>query len=66
MDKPGSPRLVEQRRQRMANGVSHLGWDSKHAGPRHPLRKHRQKEMGRQLCLHGPLRFCGGYLSIQM
>jgi len=70
MDKPGGAGLVEQRRQRMANGVSHVGGDPKHAGPRHSLRKHRQKEMGRQLCLHGSLRFCGGcyllgYLGLQ-
>jgi hypothetical protein len=28
----------------------------KHAGTCHPLRQHRQEEMGRQLGLHGPLR----------
>jgi hypothetical protein len=27
----------------------------KHVGTCHPLRQHRQEEMGRQLGLHGPL-----------
>ena len=40
----------------MANGIRNPSRHPKHAGPRDHLRQHSEEEMGRELCLHGPLR----------
>jgi len=44
----------------VAADVSYSGGPAKRSGPGHPLRQHSEEEMGFELCLHGPLRFCGG------
>lgn len=47
--------MAEQRRQRMATHGVHPRRPPDGPGPRHPLRQHREEEVGRKLCLHGPL-----------
>lgn len=49
------PGVDEQGRQRLAADFRYSCGPPKHAGPRHPLRQHSQEEMGRELCVHGPL-----------
>lgn len=44
----------------MAANNSNTGGSPNHPRPRHPLRKHGEKEMGYQLGFHGVLRLCYG------
>lgn len=50
--------MDEQGRQCVAAHCRHARWHAKRAWPRHPVWKHRQEEVGRQLGLHGPVRLC--------
>lgn len=40
----------------MAADISHTSRPTKYAGAYHPLRQHREEEMGYQLCVHGVVR----------
>ena len=52
--------MAEQGRQRLAAHGCDDGGAPEHPGTGHPLRQHRQEEMGCELSFHGVLRLRGG------